>query len=131
MGVAGRRGCALALGLALAVTPAAVWADGRRHGHGHGHHPSHRSSKFVIGIGPWWGWPGPWWYGPRTHYPYAVYPAPVYAPRIVVEQAPVYIQRDAFPVPQAYWYYCESAGSYYPNVGSCPEPWVKVPPRAE
>ena len=27
----------------------------------------------------------------------------------------------------AYWYYCPSAGDYYPNVQSCPEAWVPVP----
>jgi len=27
----------------------------------------------------------------------------------------------------AYWYYCPSYGAYYPNVASCPEPWVTVP----
>ena len=26
-----------------------------------------------------------------------------------------------------YWYYCPSYGAYYPNVQSCPEPWVAVP----
>ena len=31
----------------------------------------------------------------------------------------------------AYWYYCDSAGGYYPDVETCPEPWVRVPPRAE
>ena len=44
---------------------------------------------------------------------YYTYPPPVYAP------AP----------PSAYWYYCRSAGAYYPTVPSCPEPWVPVPPR--
>jgi hypothetical protein len=33
--------------------------------------------------------------------------------------------------PEAYWYYCSSAQAYYPTVPSCPEPWVKVPPRAQ
>lgn len=28
---------------------------------------------------------------------------------------------------QPYWYYCQSAGGYYPDVPSCPEPWVPVP----
>ena len=32
---------------------------------------------------------------------------------------------------QAYWYYCPSARAYYPTAPSCPEPWVKVPPRAQ
>jgi hypothetical protein len=26
-----------------------------------------------------------------------------------------------------YWYYCPSAGTYYPYVGTCPEAWVPVP----
>ena len=30
------------------------------------------------------------------------------------------------PAP-AYWYYCQSAGGYYPDVPSCAEPWVPVP----
>jgi Protein of unknown function (DUF3300) len=32
---------------------------------------------------------------------------------------------------QAYWYYCSSARAYYPTVPTCPEPWVKVPPRPQ
>jgi hypothetical protein len=32
---------------------------------------------------------------------------------------------------QAYWYYCPSAGAYYPTAPTCPEPWIKVPPRAQ
>jgi len=31
---------------------------------------------------------------------------------------------------RAYWYYCSSAGAYYPTAPACPEPWIKVPPRA-
>ena len=30
----------------------------------------------------------------------------------------------------AHWYFCPSAGAYYPNVQTCPEPWIKVPARA-
>jgi len=32
---------------------------------------------------------------------------------------------------QAYWYYCPSVRAYYPTVPTCPEPWVKVPPRSQ
>ena len=32
---------------------------------------------------------------------------------------------------QSYWYYCSSARAYYPTVPTCPEEWIKVPPRAQ
>ena len=32
---------------------------------------------------------------------------------------------DGAPAPPTYWY-CPSAGAYYPDVPSCPEPWVPV-----
>lgn len=32
---------------------------------------------------------------------------------------------------ESYWYYCTSARAYYPTVPTCPEPWVKVPPRTQ
>src|SRR6202795_5236020 len=41
-------------------------------------------------------------------------PGPVYSP-------PVY----SAPAPPTYWY-CPSAGAYYPDVPSCPDPWVPV-----
>ncbi len=46
---------------------------------------------------------------------------------MIVEETPVYMERTAGD----WWYYCESAGAYYPSVESCPEPWVKVAPRPE
>lgn len=68
-----------------------------------------------------WGPPHPYWHYPRY---YVVAPPPV-----VVESPPVWVQPE--PAPQAHWYYCPSAQTYYPNVQTCPEAWVKVPPRAE
>jgi hypothetical protein len=53
--------------------------------------------------------------------PVYAYPAPVYAYPASVYAAPTY-----GPPPPAYWYYCRSAGAYYPYVPSCPEPWVPV-----
>lgn len=84
----------------------------------------------YIGVGPyWWGPPYPYWWGP---------PAYGYIPPVVFEPPPVYIERQPPvpppsppPPPVAYWYYCGSAGSYYPSVGTCPEPWVKVPARPQ
>jgi hypothetical protein len=32
---------------------------------------------------------------------------------------------------QSFWYYCASARAYYPTAPTCPEPWIKVPPRAQ
>ena len=94
-----------------------------------------------VGVGPWWGWgwgPGyPGWYYP----PYPAYYTP---PTVIVQSPPVYVQPAPAPVPPApappppaaqpsnsYWYYCPSSQGYYPNVPTCPEAWVKVPPRAQ
>jgi len=55
-------------------------------------------------------------------YPYAPYPpAPAYAP-------PVYAAPPPPPAP-SYWYYCPSAGGYYPYVSGCPGGWLTVVPR--
>jgi len=35
---------------------------------------------------------------------------------------------DAYVQPNQYWYYCQSAGAYYPYVTACPEAWVPVLP---
>ena len=56
--------------------------------------------------------------------PFVWDPFPVYVPPPVVVAPPVSMQQ----APSGYWYYCPSAGAYYPNVSSCPEPWVPVPP---
>jgi hypothetical protein len=51
---------------------------------------------------------------------------------VIVAEPPVYIERRAVESrPSSYWYYCESARAYYPSVPTCPERWVKVPPRSE
>jgi|SRR5215467_6481884 len=107
----------------------------------------HVRSRVFIGVGPafWWGWgPYPYWYYPP---PYYVYPNYVYPTPVVMQEPPAYIQQSgpaapaapsplaappappAQPAPESYWYYCPSARSYYPMVQTCPEPWVKVPPR--
>lgn len=102
--------------LAVTVTPGYTW--------------QHWRGGVYVGVGPYWG-PYPYYYYPP---PYYVYPPP---PTVVVEQPPVYVERPpaapaAPPAPAAassYWYYCASATGYYPTVPSCPEEWVKVPPR--
>ena len=94
---------------------------------GHGFHGDgfHGGTRVFIGGGVgWWGWPG--WWGPS--YPYYSYP--YYAdPPVVVPQAPTeYIQQAPAPAAEAYWYYCASAGTYYPYVKDCPGGWMQVVP---
>jgi hypothetical protein len=131
---------------ALAWTPAAHagggWHGGHGHGgHGHGHGGGHHhgGTSVVIGVSPSFGWGGPFWYGrPYAYYPYAYaypYPYGYYPSPVVVAppvEQPVYVERTPAPAQQsAYWYYCESEEGYYPDVETCPEPWVRVPPRSE
>lgn len=125
--------CASVVVAALLVVSAAPSdAEGRRHFHG-------GPRVFVgLGIGPAWWYPYPYGYYPP---PYWYYPPPyVYAPppTVIVQPPPVYVEQQPVPPPGSapaaplqYWYYCESAGAYYPNVQSCAEPWVKVPARAQ
>ena len=48
----------------------------------------------------------------------------------MVQQAPTdYIQQGAAPSQQAYWYYCQNAGAYYPFVKDCPGGWMQVVPQ--
>jgi hypothetical protein len=71
---------------------------------GHSGHPGHfRGSRGFVVVAPGFGYS-----------PYYPYYAPDYS--------------DYAPAPSGYWYYCPSAGAYYPYVGSCPEAWVPVPP---
>jgi hypothetical protein len=96
---------------------------------GSGLAPAHAGGRVFVGIGlgaPWVG--APFWY--PWAYPYA-YPYPVYtAPPVVVEASPpVYVQRQAAPPPQSYWYYCQESRTYYPYVKECPGGWLQVVPQ--
>jgi len=65
-------------------------------------------------------------------YPYAPYPAayrypyPYSSPYAYAAPAAVYATASA-PAP-SYWYYCESARTYYPYISTCPEGWMPVVP---
>jgi hypothetical protein len=102
--------------------PGFAWSRGG----GGFHHGGFRGHGVVV-IGPGCCWGGPYWgpywgYYPPPYYSYA--PAPV-----VVQEAPVYVERPA--PPESYWYYCPSTRAYYPSVSTCNEAWLKVPPRPE
>ena len=78
----------------------------------------HGGTRVFIGGGlGWWG-PG-WWGAPYRYY---------VAPPVVVQSPPAeYIQTPPPPA-QDYWYYCQSAGAYYPYVKDCPGGWMQVVP---
>jgi|SRR5215510_271382 len=100
--------------LLLPATPSYAW----RHGGGR---------VFIgVGIGP------AFWWGPPFPYPYYWYPPPYYPypPPVIVQQPQVYVQQAPPPAPRWDWYYCKSAGEYYPQIQNCPEPWIRVPPRS-
>ena len=123
--------------LLLAPSPSQTWGHGgfgghggfhggfhgRGFGHGFGFHGfGFRGPRVVIGLGPafWWGSPYPEsWYYPPAYYGYA-------ASGVVIP--PAYVEQDRpAPPAQGYWYYCQSARAYYPNVRTCREQWVQVP----
>lgn len=83
---------------------ARVWRGGRWH---HSHHDGQ--------FGWWWVVGGLWYYYPQPVYPY---------PDPFVPGTIVYGPAGSGP----YWYYCESAGQYYPYVRYCPEGWEAVVP---
>jgi hypothetical protein len=113
----------LTLGLLL-VQSVPSEAGGRRGHHHHGHR-FHGHSRFFFSVGPAFYWGYPYWYPPPAYY--------YTPPPVVIQESPTYAQTTPAPAPapQAYWYYCPSAEAYYPTAPSCPEPWLKVPPRAE
>lgn len=95
----------------------------QHYGHGGG-------VRFGISIGvPFYApryYPAPYYAYPA---PVFVYPAPAYVYRPAVigyASPPVYIERDAA---QRDWYYCASAGTYYPYTRECPGGWQRVPAR--
>jgi hypothetical protein len=59
---------------------------------------------------------------PFFYYP-PVYAAPVYPP--VYQEPPAYIEQG----PEVR-YYCPDYRDYYPNVATCPSPWMQVLPDA-
>lgn len=85
--------------------------------HGHRTHVG-----VMVGV-PFWApfWdPFPWYRYPNPYPPVIVTPPP----------PPVYIEQ-AVTARDAYWYYCESARRYYPEVQQCQEAWLPVLPRSE
>jgi hypothetical protein len=103
------------------------WAGSGGGWNGHGWNGGRWNGRGWGGRG-WGGWGWPWWPAWGVSYPLAgAYGYPYYDSSPVYEDAP-----DATPpapAPPSYWYYCPSAGGYYPYVQQCPEPWVPVAPN--
>ena len=59
---------------------------------------------------------------------YAPYPPPVvYQQPVIIQQPPFAYQTPPTAPPKpSVWYFCESENNFYPNVGSCPEPWKMI-----
>jgi hypothetical protein len=88
-------------------------------------HPAHFHSRVFIGgafFAPVY-FGAPYYYYPPAYYPPAYYDAPAYYPPATEYVAPQ-------PAPAAAsWYYCPSAGGYYPYVRECPGGWQQVAPQ--
>ncbi len=122
---------ALFMILVLLVSVGSSFAWSRGGGGGVHHGGFHGRGVVVVGPGFGWGWGGPWWggYGWGGYYPPPYY---YQQPQVVVQPAPIYVERNEQPQPQeSFWYYCPNTKAYYPSVPSCSEAWVKVPPRSE
>lgn len=102
---------------------ASAQADWGRHG-GHGGHRPHHGGGYRGGPG---------WVGPAAILAItglaiggAAYSQAQAAPVYVAPQ-PAY---QPPPPDSGNWYYCNSAGQYYPYIQNCPEGWQSVmPPR--
>ena len=75
------------------------------------HRQFHRDGGVFIGVAPF-----------VVGGAIALGAAPYYYDPGYAYSAPAY----SAPAP-SYYYYCQSAGAYYPDVPSCAEPWVPVP----
>lgn len=72
-------------------------------------------------------------FAPRFRRHFVVVPRTRFA---IIASVPLFVPRyyyppHAYPAPMApsYWYYCASAGAYYPYVQACPEGWQRVIPQ--
>jgi hypothetical protein len=115
--------------LLLFAAPSLAWTRGHFHG----------GTRVFVGVGPGWGWwgapyPYPYYYPPYSYYPYyPYYPQAPAEPPVYVQQEPALSAPPAVSAPaqQGYWYFCASSRQYYPQVSSCSEAWIKVPPRQD
>jgi hypothetical protein len=100
---------AVALATTCVVLAVPLSAAAREGGGDHGHSDGHVGGHFDgRGFGTPHGFHG--------------------APGHFVGDGWYYYPNATYPNPQ-YWYYCPSAGAYYPYVSACPEGWTPVVPQ--
>lgn len=106
----------------LALVAGGAWADRGWH---------HPRTSVHLGVQ----------FGPPVFYPpvYPYWPHVYVPPTVIVSQPappPVYIERSPPVTPAVpalepgFWYYCQEAGAYYPQVRQCAGDWHKVAPQA-
>jgi len=84
----------------------------------------HWEHRYHDGRYGWWWLAGGLWY----FYPAPVYPYPdPYVPPLAAATPPLVAPPVVGAPAPRYWYYCESAGGYYPYVPACPSGWRAVP----
>lgn len=137
-----KRPIAILLGLALLASADAVLAHGGNRGGSHGggfgvgvhagFHGGHHGGRPIVGVRPVPVIVGrPHFHRPPVvvsstivvgapffYYP-PVYPVPVY------QEPPVYVEQSS-----EFRWYCPDYRDYYPNVSTCPSPWLQVLPGA-
>jgi hypothetical protein len=103
--------------------------QGHSGGGGHANSGSFRSSPsthFRVFIGGPAFWPS-YYYPPYYSYPPYDYYPPDDSP--AVEYIEAGSTQPEPSEPQAHWYYCADAKTYYPYVKQCPEGWQQVVPQ--
>jgi len=90
-------------------------ANGPYQGHHQGRHDAHRQNHRHHGS----------WIAPLAAA--ALVGGVVYATRPVYASPPVVLLPPVYMEPPRVAYFCQAYQQYYPNVGSCPQPWQMVP----
>ena len=111
------------LSLVLVLGMASSAQAGPPHHRGHfsrpshyGHHGRYHAPRHH-GHDHWGGVAAAMVFGGLVGAAIASSPPPPPAPVVIVPPRPVY---------PGVWYYCASAGTYYPQVGYCPEGWTII-----
>lgn len=79
--------------------------------------PGHYHTRPVVVAAPFF-YPYYYYYPYYPYYYPSAYPAPAYS------ESPTYVEQGP-----SILYYCPDYRDYYPNVATCPSPWLQVLPQ--